>query len=1072
MDQFNKCSFCNKVFDKATSKQRHEREVHLKPKVPCTKCDKMLSGSAFHRKRHEIKCLGVSSYTCSFCGELCSTLRQLNFHRKLKHGVKPPRAATSSATKQTPAITRPNRASTSDSMPSTSKETSTTSNQNASTRKQSNQPNDSNETVRHYQCRTCFQRFATNSALRNHHTSQHYQRGRGLQPTPYLEGQEPWLLHGDVIDQGLMECYQNNRPLILELPNPGPVESLFNVPVAENLSFEHIERSLNDIYETQTHAFRINLSFGFIMRHDTEQRYRYFRPYDNVSVLEEPMFVSKRSDIQKIMRQLRTLDIFKELNKQRPDTKWRLVLVTNVRFKTYSTNFPLGSDKIKLPKHIKDSMSIISLDRDPVTNNVYKDNFCLFRCLCLHLYGLTEKRKVDQLYETWRTFETDEGKRVVGSDPSSFEGMQLIDLPWFEQCFKVNVNVFELEENGNAYPIVKSAERFQNTMYVNHFENHLSYIQNFQTYARKFQCNLCSRLFDTHFHLKQHGNRCEEKTKFVFPGGFYEQPKTIFEKLDNIGIKVPNEDRYYPWFAVFDCESVLKKLENDKTEKVEWTHEHVPVSVSICSNVPGHSEAICYVQSDLQMLVDDMMSGLESIMYECNELAEEKWGWVLEAINAKATEVKKRAVHDDDGDDDDGDDDDGDDDDEGDRPHDDTITEEKLMRLHAAMQNYMGSLVILGFNSSKYDINIIKQKLLARLDLHLANKQQFGTYTIKKGNAYACISTPKFVFLDISHFLAPGTSYADFLKAYQISEEKGFFPYEWFDDFEKLKQTYLPEKEAFYSSLKNASISDEDYHYCQQIWQRLNMQTFQDFLIWYNNLDVKPFVAAATKLQQFYFQKEIDVFKTTISVPGIARKLLFNTARRHGAEFALMDKRNKDLHDKIKANICGGVSQIFTRFHKSGVTQLRGDKTCQKIIGFDANALYLWAIGQDMPEGLFVRRCAEKDFQPVYRDQQMKAYHWLNYLNRFHNKNIQHARNSEKEFRIGAFPVDGFDNQEKCVYQFHGCYFHGHNCVLTQNCTSKRFWETRQEKYRKTLDTTSFIKSKGYTVIEMWECHF
>ena len=51
-------------------------------------------------------------------------------------------------------------------------------------------------------------------------------------------------------------------------------------------------------------------------------------------------------------------------------------------------------------------------------------------------------------------------------------------------------------------------------------------------------------------------------------------------------------------------------------------------------------------------------------------------------------------------------------------------------------------------------------------------------------------------------------------------------------------------------------------------------------------------------------------------------------------------------------------------------------------------------------------------------------------------------------------------------------FFHGHNCVLTQNCTSKRFWETRQEKYRKTLDTNSFIQSKGYAVIEMWECHF
>ena len=43
---------------------------------------------------------------------------------------------------------------------------------------------------------------------------------------------------------------------------------------------------------------------------------------------------------------------------------------------------------------------------------------------------------------------------------------------------------------------------------------------------------------------------------------------------------------------------------------------------------------------------------------------------------------------------------------------------------------------------------------------------------------------------------------------------------------------------------------------------------------------------------------------------------------------------------------------------------------------------------------------------------------------------------------------------------------------LHKTVRGKRFWETRQEKYRKTLDTTSFIKSKGYTVIEMWECHF
>lgn len=53
------------------------------------------------------------------------------------------------------------------------------------------------------------------------------------------------------------------------------------------------------------------------------------------------------------------------------------------------------------------------------------------------------------------------------------------------------------------------------------------------------------------------------------------------------------------------------------------------------------------------------------------------------------------------------------------------------------------------------------------------------------------------------------------------------------------------------------------------------METFRDFLVWYNDLDISPFVKAVERFQQFYFQKGIDVFKSAISVQGIARQLLF-----------------------------------------------------------------------------------------------------------------------------------------------------------------------------------------------------
>ena len=54
----------------------------------------------------------------------------------------------------------------------------------------------------------------------------------------------------------------------------------------------------------------------------------------------------------------------------------------------------------------------------------------------------------------------------------------------------------------------------------------------------------------------------------------------------------------------------------------------------------------------------------------------------------------------------------------------------------------------------------------------------------------------------------------------------------------------------------------------------------------------------------------------------------------------------------LKDSIVGGPSIIFNRYHEANKTKIRdGDKFCKKIIGYDANALYLWAIAQEMPTG-------------------------------------------------------------------------------------------------------------------------
>ena len=100
---------------------------------------------------------------------------------------------------------------------------------------------------------------------------------------------------------------------------------------------------------------------------------------------------------------------------------------------------------------------------------------------------------------------------------------------------------------------------------------------------------------------------------------------------------------------------------------------------------------------------------------------------------------------------------------------------------------------------------MVKRELAKHLRMH---EQEHG-FVVKKSNSYACLSTDRFRFLDISHFLAPGTSYAGFLKAYKVEESKGFFPYDWLDDPAKLDSVELPPRDAFYNSLKGVHLSEK-----------------------------------------------------------------------------------------------------------------------------------------------------------------------------------------------------------------------------------------------------------------------
>ena len=259
-----------------------------------------------------------------------------------------------------------------------------------------------------------------------------------------------------------------------------------------------------------------------------------------------------------------------------------------------------------------------------------------------------------------------------------------------------------------------------------------------------------------------------------------------------------------------------------------------------------------------------------------------------------------------------------------------------------------------------------------------------------------CLKTKFLKLLDISNYVAPGFSYDQFLKAYECEQTKGYFPYEWVDGLDKLEETSLPPYAAFYSSLKNQNITNEEYQYCQQVWKDKEMSTFKDFLVWYNNLDVVPFPEAVEKMSQFWQERKIDMFKDGVSVPGLTLKYLFSYLSPQ-TYFSLCDKANSDLYHLIRDNNTGGPSIIFHRYHEAGKTKIReaekgqAAKLCEKIVGYDANALYLWALMQNMQTGSYTRRMAENEFKP--KGSIKMAIEWLEWV--AHKEGILHPPSAE-----------------------------------------------------------------------------
>ena len=151
----------------------------------------------------------------------------------------------------------------------------------------------------------------------------------------------------------------------------------------------------------------------------------------------------------------------------------------------------------------------------------------------------------------------------------------------------------------------------------------------------------------------------------------------------------------------------------------------------------------------------------------------------------------------------------------------------------------------------------------------------------------------------------------DVLKHFYKNEEdrkllsrKGVFPYDCFDNFEKLNEGNLPSIEEFYSKLNDKNITEEDYEHAKNVWNHFQMKSMRDYHDLYLETDV---ILLADVFQNFrkigmkHYQLDPAWYYTS---PGLAWDAMLKITQ---VELELIPNSKSNMYLMIEKGIRGAI---------------------------------------------------------------------------------------------------------------------------------------------------------------------
>ena len=343
----------------------------------------------------------------------------------------------------------------------------------------------------------------------------------------------------------------------------------------------------------------------------------------------------------------------------------------------------------------------------------------------------------------------------------------------FEDLTELIISIYDIElDNEKIFGVLSnwSIHYYSKSIKLLRYQNHICYTKDINAVFISFRCDNCNKFFPKHSNWRRHLPVCDNLVRNKYPSSAYHWKETVFKKLFQFDIIVPEKIRQFNSFAVFDIEFICVAENNStdansaKNTPIAWVGRHEPISVSISSNLIKSLFFVC--EPEPRQLVEQFVDTLQELDAKKNEndmrmrfkdvstaLCDKITNFSNAMFSDETEHTKNLAFH----------------------PHGFSkkfLDKKKnvLLDLQRKLEDYISTIPVFGFNSSRYDLNLIKSYLIPIL----VNEKNLEPRVVKKTNQFISLKFGNVHLLDILNFVGGATTLDSFLKAYEISETKRF----------------------------------------------------------------------------------------------------------------------------------------------------------------------------------------------------------------------------------------------------------------------------------------------------------